>query len=48
VLSFAIDSVTHSDAEYLLSPLLALHAASQHEKVLIVIDDVIRLKFKET
>jgi hypothetical protein len=40
--------MTHSDAEYLLFPQLALHAASQHKKVLVVIDDVLQFKFKET
>jgi hypothetical protein len=40
--------MSHSDSEFLLAPLLALHAASQQGKVLVVVDDVLKLKLKET
>lgn len=39
--------MTKSDAEYLMAPLLALHTASQEEKVLLVFDDIVLYKFKE-
>lgn len=48
VLALTIDHMSHSDSEFLLAPMLALHAASQHAKVLVVIDDVLKLKLKET
>lgn len=47
-MALTIDSVHHSDAEFLLAPLLALHTASQQGKVLVVVDDVLKFKFKET
>lgn len=40
--------MSHSDSEFLMAPLLALHAASQQSKVLVVVDDVLKLKLKET
>jgi hypothetical protein len=47
-MSLTIDHMSHSDSEFLLAPLLALHAASQQGKVLVVVDDVLKLKLKET
>lgn len=48
VMSLTIDHMSHADSEFLLAPLLALHAASQQGKVLVVVDDVLKLKLKET
>lgn len=48
VACLTVDSISPCDAEYLLAPLVAMHAASQLDKVLIVIDDILKIKFKET
>ena len=47
-MALTVDSLTHSNAEYLLAPLIALKVAEQNQKVLLVIDDAILFKFKET
>jgi hypothetical protein len=47
-MSISVNELTNkSDAEYLMAPLLALHTASQEEKVLLVFDDIVLHKFKE-
>lgn len=47
-MALTVDSLSHSNAEYLLAPLIALRVAEQHQKVLLVVDDALLFKFKET
>lgn len=47
-MALTVDSLSYSNAEYLLAPLVALRVAEQHQKVLLVVDDALLFKFKET
>lgn len=47
-MALTVDSLSYSNAEYLLAPLVALRVAEQHKKVLLVVDDALLFKFKET
>ena len=47
-MALTVDSLAHSSAEYLLAPMVALRVAEQQQKVLLVVDDALLFKFKET